>query len=80
VGVIEQVFGDLSVVHSGIPGFWELSHLGSRRLDVSACEADDAGKWFGKFDRVMFAITPSVDDRSHGALWQLSCLVLKRVR
>ena len=48
-------------------------HIGSR-------ETDHARKRPCKFDFIMLAIAPGVDDRSWGAFWQLSCPVFKAVR
>ena len=68
------------IVENGIPDVWELSHVGSRGLNVGPCKTYHARKRFRKFNCVMFAITPCMNDRPYGAFGQLSCVVLKRMR
>jgi hypothetical protein len=80
MSVVEQVFGDLVVVESGVPDIWDLSHLASRQPpNVGACEAYNARKWFCEFNCVMLTITPGVNDCPDRALWQQSCPVLERM-
>jgi hypothetical protein len=80
MSVVEQVFGNLLVVESGIPDIWDVSHLASRQPpNVGTYEAYNARKWLCEFNRVMLTITPGMNDRSNGALWQQSCPVLKRM-
>jgi hypothetical protein len=80
MSVVEQVFGNLSVVESSIPDIWDVSHLASRQPpDVGTCEAYNARKWLCEFDCVMLTVTPGMNDCPNGTLWQQSCPVLKRM-
>jgi hypothetical protein len=71
MSVVEQVFGNLSVVDSSIPDIWDVSHLASRQPpDVGTCEAYNARKWLCEFDCVMLTVTPGMNDCPNGTLWQ----------